>query len=115
MVRGTYGLSASEVVTIRKSKNSTDQATNLIDSSDKSLVCRILVRLWEVGVEWPGGNNTRHNTLIVSEKQETSRGNGGDGHVKGPSLETDKGLLMRYLRHDGWSKSQIEILSSVVE
>lgn len=99
IVRNAYHLATTKAITESQSANSTNQTSDLINSSDETLVDGSVLGLWKVRVEWLGRNNTRHDTLIISEKQETSGSHNRDSHSKLASVKTDKLVLVAM---DGW-------------
>lgn len=69
--------SASKLVTPEKSKDCSSQTTHFVDGCVESLHCRGVFRanefgveIWEGLVELFGGNNTRHDTLIIAKQQK---------------------------------------------
>lgn len=98
-MRNAYHLATTKGITESQSANGTNQTSDLINSSDETLVDRVVLGFWEVVVERVSRNNTRHDTLIISEKQETSGSDNGDGHSKLASVKTDKLVLVAV---DGW-------------
>jgi hypothetical protein len=78
----TNGSSATETVTNPKDEKGASQTSNLVDGSDESLVDRVLMCFGEEGVELRRGDDTTHDTLIVSEEQETSGRDCGNGETE---------------------------------
>ena len=83
-------LATTKGITESQSSESTSQTSDLVDSSDETLVNGVVLGLWEVVVEWVGRNDTGHDTLIVTEKQETSGCDDRDSHSKLASAQSDE-------------------------
>jgi hypothetical protein len=83
--RGTNedSLAATEFITERENEDSTEQTTNSVDGDDETLPCAAPASLREVFEESVGFDDTRHDTLIITEEQEIGSGDGGDEHLKG--------------------------------
>ena len=74
----TNGFSSTKLVAVCQNEDSTKQASDFINSSDESLIDAIVLRLGEVAVEGVGGNDSRHDSLVITKEQETRRGDGRD-------------------------------------
>lgn len=74
--------SATETITTPEDGKRAKQATNFVDGGDESLVNRVLMCFGEVLVELRGRDNATHDTLIVSEEQETRCCDNGDGETQ---------------------------------
>lgn len=66
-----HGATTTEQITVGEDEHGAQQATNLVDGSDETLHGRVLGR-GEVVVEDVAIDDTRHDSLIVTEEQETS-------------------------------------------
>lgn len=73
-----HGPSTTEKITDPEDEHGTQQTTDLVDGSDKALHSAILC-LGEVIMERVGVDNARHDTLVVTEEEETSGSDGRDG------------------------------------
>lgn len=91
--RITNHLATTKGITKSQSSESASQTSDLINSSDETLVDRVSLGFWEVVHERVGRNDTGHDSLIVSEKQETSGCNDRDSHSKLASVQANKLVL----------------------
>lgn len=63
----------------------TEEASNRVDRDDESLPCfvsPVLVDFREAIDEGVGGDDSRHDTLVITEEQEVGSRNGGDEHLE---------------------------------
>lgn len=75
MVQTTYRTSSASPIAKCQDEDSSNQTPNFVDSGDKALVYGVVLGLGEVGIERVCTDDTRHNSLIITEEEETSRGN----------------------------------------
>jgi hypothetical protein len=99
--RVTYSSSSTYLVTEGKNKDGTNQTSDFVNSSDEALIDTVVFRAREVVVEGCRGNDSRHHSLVVSEEEETSRGNGRDQESQSASIETSIEGLRRIGRVNG--------------
>lgn len=95
--RITNHLATTKGITESQSSESTSQTSDLINSSNETLVDRVSLGFWEVVHERVGRNDTRHNTLIVTEKQETGGCDNRDSHSQLASVQADELVLVAVL------------------
>lgn len=95
----TDHLATTKRITESQSSKSTNQTSDLINGGDETLVDGVVLGLWEVVVERVGGNDTGHDSLIVTEKQETGGCDDRDQHTKLASVQANKLVLVSV---DGW-------------
>lgn len=80
------GVATTETVTEVEDEESTEEATDSVDGDNKTLVC-LVENLGEVFCESGSGDDTGHDTLIITEKKKVSGSDNGDEF-----LETLAGL-----------------------
>lgn len=88
--------STAEQITDPENEHGTEQTSNLVDGSDKALHGAVLC-LGEVVMERVSVNDSRHDTLIVTEEEETSCRNCRDGQGQFLARQACKSG-----RHVGW-------------
>ena len=59
---------AAKVVAEREDEEGTEEATDSIDRDDEALVVRVTLDLGKVVDESGGGDDTGHNTLVITEE-----------------------------------------------
>lgn len=64
------GVAAAELVAEGEDERSSEEAASCIDSGNETFVCRIAIDLGESLDECGSGDDTAHNTLIITEEQE---------------------------------------------
>jgi hypothetical protein len=78
-------LAASELVTKDEDEDGAKQATDGIDGDDETFVGGIAIDFGEGRDEGRGGDDTTHNTLIITEEEEIGNGNDGDEDLEHPT------------------------------
>lgn len=73
-----HGASSAEKITNPEDEHGAHQAANLVDGSDQPLD-RLVLGFREIRVKGVSIYHSRHNPLVVAEKEETSRGHRRDG------------------------------------
>lgn len=79
------GSAATKSVSHGEDKAGTKEATNSVDSNHETLVSWVTIDLGKRFDECGGGDNTRHDTLVISEKEEISCGDDSDQDLQHPA------------------------------
>lgn len=66
-----------------ENEDGTAETTDSIDGDNEALPATVVTSLGEHGEERITLNDTRHDTLVVTEEKEIGGGDGGDEHLKG--------------------------------
>lgn len=75
-------LAATELVSKDEDEASTKETTDSVDGDDKPFVGRVTLDLREGGLKGRRGDDTTHDTLIITEEQKVRYGNNGDEDLK---------------------------------
>jgi hypothetical protein len=102
---------AAEFITNKEDGDGTQEATTSVDGDDKTFVSTVAFDLRKRGLERGGGDDTAHNTLVVSKEQEVGNSNNSNKNLKHPSglppVGGHTGVVVLYAWHGGgWSKQQ---------
>jgi hypothetical protein len=76
-------LAATELVTERENEDSTEQTADSVNGDDEALPCAAPTCLRKILEESIGFDDTRHDTLIVTEEEEIGSSDSGNEHLKG--------------------------------
>ena len=76
-------LAATELVTERENEDSTEKTANSVYRDDEALPVAAPACLGEIFEECIGFDDTRHDTLVVTEEEEIGSSDGGNEHLKG--------------------------------
>ena len=71
-------VATSELVTKDEDEDGTKQATDGVDRDDETFVGGVAVDFGEGRDEGRGGDNSTHDTLIITEEEEIGNSNDGD-------------------------------------
>lgn len=76
-------LATSQLVAELEDEDSTEQTTDSVDGDDETLPCITVTSLREHCEERITLNDTRHDTLVITEEKEIGGSDSGDEHLKG--------------------------------
>lgn len=104
------GLATTEFVTEKEDEDGAQKASDGVDGNDKTFVVGV-VDLGKCFGEGGGGDDTAHNTLVITKEQEVSGCDHCDENLKHPTglppIGGHSGVVVLYAWHgEGWSKQQ---------
>ncbi|KAJ8113151.1 hypothetical protein OPT61_g4648 [Boeremia exigua] len=78
-------VTATKSVSEGEDEAGTEEAADSVDSNNETLVGRVTFDLGESFDECGGGDNTRHDTLVISEQEEIGGSNNSDQDLQHPA------------------------------
>lgn len=75
-------LAATELVTKSKNEDSTEKTADSVDGDNETLPVTAPASFGEVLKKSVGFDDTRHDTLVITEEKEIGSGDGGNEHLK---------------------------------
>ena len=75
-------LAATELVTKRENEDSTEKTADSVDGNNETLPVTAPASFGEVLKESVGFDDTRHDTLVITEEKEIGSGDGGNKHLE---------------------------------
>lgn len=75
-------LAATELVTKSKNEDSTEKTADSVDGNNETLPVTAPASFGEILKESVGFDDTRHDTLVITEEKEIGSGDGGNEHLK---------------------------------
>lgn len=100
-------LAATELVTEQKDEDGAQEATNSVDGDNKAFVIAVIFDLGKGCFESWGGNDTTHDTLVVTKEQKVGNRNDGNQDLEHPSGLAPVGGNTRIVILDAWHSGGI--------
>ena len=66
----TYSFPSPSTITKPQNEHRSQQTSDFIYSSHKTLIYGVVFRFWEVGVERVGRNDAGHDSLVITKEEE---------------------------------------------